>query len=621
MGIHNAQAISIRPVGLSDAVDGSNAPAGAMAILKDLIPNPTTAYQYVPRPASVSAYNFADFTTPTALTCLLVVGTRAYGFVSTARFAGHDEPFIYDLRAGSFIALANVTSANTPLTQSTTGDWSPPNACMVTPGRIIFTHPGYNGTTDMIGWIDISSFSSTGVTGNTHTSTTIDGLSDDVITINGWQVGYRITGSGIPTNTFITAINAAGTSITISQATSTSVSATPLTVTGGTPAAPLYGAGNTSPFPLVAKPLWVAQFNGRAYYAVLNGVAWSDSLLPLQVSNADQALTLGDNTLVTTLSGLPLNNTVTGGTVQALIVFKGAGAVYQITGDQTTTLSVNAVDGAVGTLAPNTLCNTPQGIAYIAPDGLRLVLLNGTCSAPIGQAGEGVNFPFLNALNPSRMCMSYNEDTIRVSLQNNNVNGQPFQEYWYHTDRKLWTGPHSFPAVLIQAYTGGSGGNTFIIAPNLHNPGSPGASLYQSPVLPSAFATYTENTVAMTFAWQPVLSPDNSQASMNCIVESMLGFALPVGLVMTLIAMNEGGLALDTLTFSGPGSGGSIWDSFDWGAADWGMAIPPFAQAYLPWHLPLVFKQMSLLVTGPSISGFVIGNMNFKYESLGYPIT
>lgn len=678
-------------MGLSDSVDGSNAFPGAMASLKDLVPNPSTANQFIPRAASVSVYNFGAFTTPGNVTDLLVVGTRAYGFISTGRFAGHDEPFVYDMLVGGDVTVQNVTSANTPLTQPTTGDWVPPTASMVVPGRIIFTHPGYDGVTHMIGWLDISNASITFTKGNTVNGSNVissiqDGANDSAPTTDGIQVGYLAAGTGIPVNTYVTGVNdgvfdlattgnisngcttvsalgsnagvtigmnvagvgfAAGTyvqtipgntsvtlntgaiataggtpvnfsgggNITLSNNATVTGNLTALTFTGGNATAPLYGAGNTAPFPLVAKPTCVAQFNGRAYYGVLNGVAWSDSLLPTQVFNANQALTLGDNTPVTALAGLPLANTVTGGVVQALIAFKGAGIVYQITGDQTTTLEDNAVEGSVGTLAPNTICNTPQGIAYVAPDGLRLITLSGVCAPPIGADGQGVNVPFLNAINPSRMCAAYNENTIRISVQNGNLDTQPVQEFWLHLDRKAWTGPHSFPAALIQSFPGGSGGNTFILSAS-----GLAAQIWQSAVIPDSGSTYTENGAAMNFAFQPVLSPDNSQAAMNSVVESMLGFALPALMRLTISVSNEAGDAIDTIALNGSGVAGATWGGFTWGSTTWGPTTSPFQQYYLPWHTPLVFKQASWLVTGPSQPGFVIGNLNFKYEKLEYPI-
>lgn len=618
MALRNALPVTIRPKGLSDAVDGSNAFDGAMSVLQDLVPNPSTLGQFIPRAASVSVTAFSGFTTPAGVTALLVVGTKAYGFVSSAKNAGKDEPFVYDLAAGVFDTVSNVTAADCPATQSTTGDWTPPTLSMVTPGRIVMTHPGYNGVPNFIGWLDISNFSSTGVTGNTHTSQTIDTLSSDVITVNGWQVGQRITGAGIPVNTFITSINAAGTSITISNAATATTAGVALTVAGGTPAAPLYGAGNTSPIALTAVPACVGQFNGRAYYGVANAATFSDPLLPTQVSGDGgtvvPTLTLGDNTPVTALVGLPLTNQVSGGTTQSLVAFKGAGPYYQITGDAATSnLAASEVNGSVGTLAANTICATPEGLAYIAPDGLRQLSLSGVCSPPVGSDGEGVNVPFLNAVSPTRMCMAFNENTLRVSVQNGNVNGQPVQEYWLHLKRKVWTGPHSFPASLIQAYTGGSGGNTFILAASGIN-----AQLWQSATIPSANSTYIENSVAMSFAWQSVLYPDNQKMSANMIVETSIGAALPQNETLSVLISDEQGNQINQIALSGGQASGSIWDSFDWGAADWGAAQSAFDQYQLEWDQPLIFKQMSLRMTGQSMAGLVLGNLYFRYQPLGY---
>jgi hypothetical protein len=75
----------------------------------------------------------------------------------------------------------------------------------------------------------LASFSDAGVTGNTHTSTLVDTLSTNVLA-RGWAVGMAITGSGFQASTTIAAIAANGLSLTLSLATTTTVSTTPLTV-------------------------------------------------------------------------------------------------------------------------------------------------------------------------------------------------------------------------------------------------------------------------------------------------------------------------------------------------------------------------------------------------------
>src|ERR1700731_3579824 len=103
MPVRGAQAITFRPAGVCDAIDATNAAAGSMASLKDLIPNPTTKSQFVPRPASTQVTNFGGFTTPAQGETLLVVGTKAYGMIASARNAGKSEPFCYDLVNAAFI--------------------------------------------------------------------------------------------------------------------------------------------------------------------------------------------------------------------------------------------------------------------------------------------------------------------------------------------------------------------------------------------------------------------------------------------------------------------------------------------------------------------------------------
>ncbi len=65
-------------------------------------------------------------------------------------------------------------------------------------------------------------------TGTTHTNTTIDSIS----AMTSIAVGQAISGTGIPAGTFITTVNGGGSSITLSQATTSSGSGVTLTITG-----------------------------------------------------------------------------------------------------------------------------------------------------------------------------------------------------------------------------------------------------------------------------------------------------------------------------------------------------------------------------------------------------
>ena len=69
MPLRNAHPLSWKPKGCSDAIDGSEAFAGAMKTLANLVPSPATMDQWVPRPArdfltDFVAYQFSTSTSP-----------------------------------------------------------------------------------------------------------------------------------------------------------------------------------------------------------------------------------------------------------------------------------------------------------------------------------------------------------------------------------------------------------------------------------------------------------------------------------------------------------------------------------------------------------------------------
>ena len=694
MSRRNARPLTIRPKGLSDAVDGTNAFKGAMQQLQNLVPSASTAQVFVPRPAAVELTDFAGFTVPAGGTALLVIGTRAYGMISSNAFPGKDQPFCYDIVNDVFVTISGQTSANLPATQPTTGDWQPPHMEMIA-NRIIVTHPGFSGGSGpFFGWIDQTAFSlatlkgnttigsniiqsisgdgaSTPIldgvqpgqvismtgfvagtkvtsvtngtvdiatTGTTHSSTTVDSIPASAVSL--MKIGMYISGSGIVAGTYIAGLPGGGVSVTLSQAATLSASGVALqvigggtitvdhnasaannlqamTLTGGTFAAPVWSAGNTNVNPLTAVPNWVSQFNGRAWYAVGNAEVFSDSLLPLNVSLGTQVLTLGDSTSVTASSGMPLNNITTGGIIQSLIAFKGDAIMYQITGDQATNnLVVNALNVSVGTLAPNTICPTPLGLAFVAPDGLRIIDFGARVSDPLGANGAGVCVPFINALTPSRMAAAFNQNVLRISVQNSQAPNQPVLEYWFDFSLKIWTGPHTFPSSLIQPYQAPPGavtGHGFVsfgygIA----------AKLWESGVNPLSSDIYIENGVQLTWYYQTVLEPDNDLMSENRMGQTAVAMALPGGQSVNFSSVNEIGTVLNQVTLSAIGSSPSTWGSFVWGGSPWGQATGYFRQYNIPWTAPIVFKQMSILAVGSSQAGMAVGNLYLKYQPLGY---
>src|ERR1700730_3245698 len=121
--------------------------------------------------------------------------------------------------------------------------------------------------------------------------------------------------------------------------------------------------------------------------------SWLNSAKPPRAVSA----TFGDNVALTALGGLALFNQL-GGIVQSLMVFKDVTNIYQVTGDSAlSNLSVNALNITTGTLAPNTIVATPKGLAFMAPDGVRLINFDAKIEDPIGFDGMGVSAPFISS--------------------------------------------------------------------------------------------------------------------------------------------------------------------------------------------------------------------------------
>lgn len=631
------RAVRWTPRGLTDAIDGTEAFPGAMSMLQNLIPDPRTPGLWVPRPASLgiagsgsaptrwgsfvwggAAWGGFDGVSGAAqITALFSLGEYVYGLIASTigPYAGLDVPFCYNVQSQSWLTIGIPRGAAVlPASQATSGDWTPPTVAAVG-SRIVFTHPGFPGGPTKFGWLDISGFSDATHTGNTNSSTTINNLSANVLQA-GWQPGMLISSSAgdIPPNTTILSIAAGGTSLTLSQAATGSNVGVTLTVTGGTPTAPLWDAGDVNLNPLAAVPVAVFNFNGRAYYAVPGaGAPFSDAGLPCNRTNATQALVPNNGLNITAWGGLPFTQ-VTGGTLQALIGFQGDVEMQQITGDPTTqNLAISSLDVGVGTLAPNTIANTPFGLAFISEDGMRYLNFLGNISDVVGSDSRGVIQAFQNAVNPSRMCAAYNQDVYRVSVQNGAAAGQPVVEYWYHVSRKVWSGPHTFPASLIAAYQAIEG-HGFVFAAFGIN-----AELWSSTCIPTILSSYTENGQAMQYSWQTVLLPDNQDMTENAVIETTVALSLPLNSTATLQATNEAGVVIGgPVTISGPTGAAPAWGTAVWGSFTWGGQQGYLSQYDVPWTGPLVFKQMQVQADGVCEAGFSIGNLYFKARPLGY---
>jgi hypothetical protein len=466
----------------------------------------------------------------------------------------------------------------------------------VTGAQIIFTGATLvmsHAATITATFVPLSFGSQTVVMSQAATGSTVgDTITFTTTTVNLSAVPLVTAATGA-TITFV------GATINMTQAATGSTDQATLTITGGTLAAPLWGAGDCDRNPLPSVPLAVVMFNARAYFALgVNGIVFSDAGTPCRVSNQPnvQALTTNDGTAITMIAPLELTATLTGGIVQAVIAFSADGAMRQITGDMAANnLAMNLLPVATGTLAPLSVIPCILGTAFISPQGLRFIRPDGSVTDPIGADGQGVTHPFQYAMYPSRICAEANVSVLRITVQHGSDPLQPFQEYWFDLSRKTFSGPHSFPARLIQHWR-----STFVLAPI----GVP-ASLWRSNSVGPAYAMgtasdFVENGNPLAWVGETVLLPDNAHMAMNAMVEAALTCAAAPGDTIQVVAINEQGSALD------------------------GVLLQPtivnaaLRERSLHWHEPIVYKQMSMQIRGASNSKVRIGNLYMKHEILGY---
>ena len=689
MPIRESQTYTFNLFGLTDATDGSNAAPGALAICQNLVPAPNNPSMFAPRPAATLAIDLHTINPNGIISAMLVVGYTVYGMISSATYAGYDEPFAYNLATSTLLTINGVAAGTLPATIPNSGDWVPPVLFSGTGSRIMLTHSGFvGGAGPYLGWLDVSGFTSTsystattgnltngspvirslvtpvgvsapilsnyqpgqaisgtGIPANTYiksctngtfslattgTSTSGSTAVTAVVSLTGVEIGNLVTGPNIAAGTFVAALpgggavtlsqNAIGTgagaltftgggTITMTKNATATNSSVALTIAGGTLTAPLWGSGNLNTNPLTTVPICGAAFNGRAWYGVGNAVVYSDTTNATQVTQASQALIIGDLAAVTALVPLPLTSQLTGGVQQSLTAYKGAEGFWQITGDGALgTLALSSVSGSVGTLAPNTITQTPMGVAMICVDGLRFTGLTGTQSNRVGADGDGISVPFLNAIYPSRMTADYAENVYRVTVTSAADPLNAPYEYWYDLTKEQWSGPHTFPARLINSHPAGGG---FLIVP-LNVP----CSVYYSDVIPKATSTYTENGVPLTWSLSTPLLPDNQQLNWNTVVETRVTLASPSSQPVAAAAYNEAGTQLGQGIIQTDNSANAVplWGSVTWGAFEWGAQTLTLRRYPINWAAPLAFRQAKLSLTGKSIGGQLLGSVFIRYQ-------
>lgn len=378
------------------------------------------------------------------------------------------------------------------------------------------------------------------------------------------------------------------------------------------PAAPAWSGGNVATNPLPARPSCVANFNGRAYYLVnipngQPGAFITDELNPLTATNGSYTLTFGDNVPLTAAVGLPLQNQL-GGVLQSLMVFK-ANNVYQVTGDPSlNTLTLNTLNVATGTQSQRSVCTTPKGLLFYAPDGMRLIDFTATVSDPIGLYGAGVNRPFVNAVQPTRVNMACNVNTVRISTQNGGAQGSPWQEWWVDISNGRWCGPHTFPATTIQPWN-----NTFILAAVGVN-----AALWRSDNILSLTSTFVENGAQLAINFTTSVLPDEKQMAEFEINEMTMNMILDAnGSTYSLQAIGGTAAQLASVIIPPP-TFAPLWGAFTWGQADWASAQTGLSPIMIEWPAPVIGRKMQFQLVGNSYSTFRIGDIFYRYKQLGY---
>ena len=622
MTLRNTRPLRFTPTGLSDSLDETDEFPGACAVLQDLIPDQTTKGVWTCRPASTKQTDFASIAGAGYVSVFRTIGSYVYGLIASSIYAGKDQPFCFNLATGVFITVSGITATNVPASPLTSGDWVPPTMDLVGVNLVV-THPGFDGTTHYFGWFDIT-FPAAPVwhAGNLNATgavVALGAITAGSLYTNGVYAGVALTGgTGTGATADITVSGGAVTGVALRDAgknyiVGDSLSATTASI-GGTGSGFHVAVAAITTAGLIqftTRPAWVSQFNGRAYFGINppNGqpsVVFTDPLT-LGCTNANQALTFGDNQPLVAAGGLPLTNQL-GGVVQSLMVFKNA-SVYQITGDAAfSNLSVNALQVSTGTYAPRSLCSTPSGLAFLAPDGLRIIDLDARVGKPIGIDGTGINLPFISPLYPSRAAAASNASVLRISIQNTNIAAPSFQEYWYDLVREIWSGPHSFPANCYDTYQ-----NAFVITPT-----GVDAALFVSPTVQGPTSGFIENGNQMVWSLQTVMLADNLEMAQSELTELQVKIAQGTTQSFNAVAQDQDGNPYGVSTYTFSGGVGSLWGSMVWGTDPWGGQGSALYPRRISFDAPIVYNRLAINYNGQSQPGFKIGDTFIRRRTLGY---
>ena len=593
MAIRDVQPMPFVPAGLSDSLDGNMSRKGGMLSCKNLMPSITTPGMMIPRPAAFQVTNFAgtpalnSTSTGSNASNTLADTTQAW---ATNAYAGAT---VYTL-TGTGSGQTKTVLSNTATTLTILGTWGvTPDATTTyalepTAAKLGFASPGYVSCMVQVGtrvWGMLATARNPGY----DEPFCYDFATGGFVPITGIlaaNVPASPATSGSWTPPTIAAIG--GTIIFTHPGYNGSGANFFGAITNANGNAPSYNSYNTATNALPSVPTFCSNFNGRIYFACGNFAYFTDSLNPFTMTNATNFLTIGGADLITSMSPQPYYATQTGGIAQALLIFK-AFEIWQVQGDLAlSTLSLNQVIKGVGTQSPRSPAVTPNGVAFLAIDGIRNVGLDGAVSVPVGE----VNKPFMTALTPTRTACAYNQGTYRAVVDFLLGGSYEKFEYWWDEIRQLWTGPHTLTYDNITP-----SGASFLVTSST----APGA-IYQTNVLPGPTDSFSEFGAQLTFSYQTgVLPEDTSILSEKALIEHtiFMGFATEV-----------------LLTFQALDPSNNILSAY-------AVATPPIAPSGpttygVFWPAPIIFNRISIQISGASVAGLQLGAMYMHYQALGY---
>lgn len=550
------QPLEFSPLGTYDAVDGTHVPKGACSALTNLVHDITTPNTWVPRPAVVAMTGgFPGFLQPQVVSVAKSVGTRIYGMIGTARNSGHDEPFCWNTAIGAFVTISGGTMANTPITQPTTGDWTPPSMDVVG-SKIIITHPGYTGVgSNFFGVIDISA-PATPAYSSANTGT------NPLVAVPSGVVAFNDRAWYVVNNAFVF-----------------SKSLDPLTVVNATDVLTLGDSGT----PIVAaSQQTITQTTGGIIQAL---TAFKSDTGFWQIT--------GDATT---------NNLVLNGPNAGVGCASARSAVLTPAG-----VFAAAVDGIRIVKLDGTLSDKPI-------PGVRFPFANAAVPSRVCAAYNNTVYricgTWTTATGNQKLDYWYDFEI--------NQWGGP-HSFTYDIAVPLGgyfvLASNDFPGELYSSAVDPSSSSSFNEIQQTPFPGSSiwGAFTWGAGVWGGA----TISSQPLTYTMTSSILPQNLQV--RSIVEATLDAAFTTGIAatMTIQMTNQAGSVLGQASLSAP-TGGTIWGAFTWGGAPWAGANTGFNTYNLDWAAPVVYKRAAISITGTAFSGLKIGSFRARVNDEGY---